>query len=122
MSSVFSWVTATATGFTVIFSSSVIAQNRTGAGQTLQPSAQYLQQQQRYQQQQPTPVPTDTWQYKAAEKAAPIVKGIRDCAAGSFAGGMSYGVGGVIGGCPAGVAGMTRFGIVEKGFAPAQAY
>jgi hypothetical protein len=122
MSSVSSCVTAFATGVTILFSSTAFAQTRYGAGQTLQPSAQYQQQQQQYQQRQPTPSPTDSWQYKAVEHAAPVVKGIRDCAVGSFAGGLGYGVGGVIAGCPAGVAGMTRFGVIEKAFTPHQAY
>jgi hypothetical protein len=101
--------------------------NSTGAGSYQRPYSspqqQYQQQQQQqYQQRQPAPVPTDSWQYKAVEIATPVVKGIRDCAAGSFAGGLGYGMGGVLAGCPAGIAGATRFSIVEKAFTPNQAY
>jgi hypothetical protein len=34
------------------------------------------------------PLPTETWQYHAIEKAAPYVGKTRDCAAGAFVGGL----------------------------------
>lgn len=66
--------------------------------------------------------PTNSWQYKTVEKAAPVVKGVRNCAAGAVVGGISYGPGGAIAGCPAGVVGLSRGGVIIKGLKPEQAY
>jgi hypothetical protein len=46
--------------------------------------------------------PTQTWQYKAVDKAAPVVRGIRDCSFGALAGswrgymGMATGCAGAV--------------------------
>jgi len=60
--------------------------------------------------------PTKTWQYRFVERAAPVVKGVRDCSAGGFIGGLSYGVGGVAGGCIAGAAGVTPGQVINRTF------
>ena len=73
----------------------------TGEGSTVQPSQQWQQQQR--QPQQPSYVdPTSTWQYRAAQKALPIVGGIRDCSFGALAGSIR-GTVGMATGCAGGV-------------------
>jgi len=81
---------------TVLFPAAVSAQQYTGAGSTWQNG--------RYQQTQPASprYPTETWQYKLAEKVTPIVGGVRDCAAGALIGSVG-GPTGMALGCAGGV-------------------
>lgn len=73
----------------------------TGAGSTVQPSQQWQQQQRQWQ--QPSYVdPTSTWQYRAAQRALPIVGGIRDCSFGALAGSIRGAVG-MATGCAGGI-------------------
>jgi hypothetical protein len=64
--------------------------------------------------------PTNSWQYKAVEKAAPVVKFTRDCAGGAVVSGVMSGGNPYIMG--AGCVGATKGAVIKRGLTPNQAY
>lgn len=64
--------------------------------------------------------PTNSWQYKAVEKAAPVVKFTRDCASGAVVSGVMSGGNPLIMG--AGCVGVTKGAVIKRGLTPNQAY
>lgn len=64
--------------------------------------------------------PVNSWQYKAVEKAAPVVKFTRDCAGGAVVSGVMSGGNPLIMG--AGCVGATKGAVIKRGLTPNQAY